>query len=85
MEAGGLDQHNSRRHCSVVRHMLLRDGDWAHFWGAPTYAAGTKNSVYFSNVKDGDTVPHKFTYKMKSPAAPRLPPMGSRKGRAITT
>ena len=42
---------------------------------APTYAAGPKNSVSFSNVKDGDTVPSKFTFKLEvtgyelSPAA----------------
>ena len=41
---------------------------------APTYAA-PKNSVSFSNVKDGDTVPSTFTYKLEvtgyglSPAA----------------
>ena len=27
--------------------------------------AKTKNSVYFTNVKDGDTVPSKFTYKFE--------------------
>ena len=45
---------------------------------SPTYAAGPKNSVSFSNVKDGDTVPSKFTYKLEvtgyelSPAAAGL-------------
>jgi len=44
---------------------------------SPAYAA-PKNSVYFSNVKDGDTVPSTFTYKMEvtgytlSPAADGL-------------
>ena len=42
---------------------------------SPSYAAGPKNSVSFSNVKDGDTVPSKFTYQLEvsgyelSPAA----------------
>ena len=41
---------------------------------SPAYAKG-KNSVFFTNVKDGDTVPSKFTYKFEvtgytlSPAA----------------
>ena len=45
------------------------------FAAAPAYAKGVKNSVSFSNVKDGDTVPAKFTYKFEvtgyglSPAA----------------
>lgn len=45
---------------------------------SPTYAKGPKNSVYFSNVNDGDTVPRKFTYKFEvtgyelSPAADGL-------------
>ena len=44
---------------------------------SPTYAKG-KNSVSFSNVKDGDTVPRNFTYKFEvtgyelSPAAAGL-------------
>ena len=44
---------------------------------APAHAKG-KNSVYFSNVKDGQTVPSKFTYKFDvtgytvSPAAEGL-------------
>lgn len=47
--------------------------------GLPTYAKG-KNSVSFGNVKDGDTVPTKFTYKFEvsgyelSPAAAGLVP-----------
>lgn len=46
--------------------------------GAPAAHAKTKNSVYFSNVKDGDTVPSKFTYQFEvtgyelSPAAAGL-------------
>jgi hypothetical protein len=46
--------------------------------GVPAYAKGPKNSVFFSNVKDGDSVPPKFTYKMEvtgyelSPAAAGL-------------
>jgi hypothetical protein len=45
---------------------------------APPAYAKTKNSVSFSNVKDGDTVPRKFLYKMEvtgyelSPAAAGL-------------
>jgi len=45
---------------------------------SPTYAAGAKNSVYFSNVKDGDTIPPQFTFKFEvtgyelSPAAAGL-------------
>lgn len=47
---------------------------------SPMYAAGPKNSVSFSNVKSGDTVPPKFTYKFEvtgyelSPAAAGLVP-----------
>ena len=47
----------------------------AVFAAAPAYAKGAKNSVGFSNVKDGDTVPPTFTYKFEvtgyglSPAA----------------
>ena len=43
-----------------------------------TYAKGSKNSVSFANVKDGDTVPRKFVYKFEvsgyelSPAADGL-------------
>ena len=43
-----------------------------------TYATGSKNSVSFANVKDGDTVPRKFVYKFEvsgyelSPAADGL-------------
>merc|ERR1719356_402778 len=47
----------------------------------PTYAmAAAKNSVSFTNVKDGDTVPRKFTYQFAvngytlSPAADGLKP-----------
>jgi len=45
---------------------------------SPAYAKGPKNSVYFSNVKDGDTVPRKFLYQFEvtgyelSPAAAGL-------------
>ena len=45
---------------------------------APPVYAAAKNSVYFSNVKDGATVPTKFTYKFEvtgyglSPAAAGL-------------
>ena len=79
MEAGGLDQHNSRRQflrASATAAAAMATGLTSGV--SPTYAAGTKNSVYFSNVKDGDTVPRKFTYKMEvtgyslSPAADGL-------------
>ena len=69
-----LDKYNSRRqflHASAAMAASLTAA-------LPTYAAGTKNSVYFSNVKDGDTVPPKFTYKFEvtgyelSPAAAGL-------------
>ena len=45
---------------------------------SPSYAKAPKNSVYFTNVKDGDTVPSTFTYKFEvtgyelSPAAAGL-------------
>ena len=45
---------------------------------SPACAKGPKNSVYFTNVKDGDTVPSTFTYKFEvtgyalSPAAAGL-------------
>jgi len=60
------EQHNPRRQflgtCAVaaVSTFTLTAA-------SPTYAAmgGPKNSVYFSNVKDGDTVPRIFTYKFE--------------------
>jgi len=45
---------------------------------SPAYAAGPKNGVSFSNVKDGDTIPTQFTFKFDvsnyelSPAAAGL-------------
>jgi hypothetical protein len=40
---------------------------------SPAYAKGPKNSVSFSNVKDGDTVPPKFTYKFEVEGFELLP------------
>lgn len=56
----GPDAINSRR-------QLLRTtaaAAVAALTASPAYAKG-KNSVYFSNIKDGDTVPSKFTYKFE--------------------
>merc|ERR1719473_1089702 len=45
---------------------------------SPAYAKGPKNGVFFTNVKNGDTVPREFTYKFEvtgyelSPAAAGL-------------
>lgn len=71
-----LDQYDSRR-------LFLRTSAAAAMAAtltavSPTYAKGPKNSVYFTNVKDGDTVPRKFTYSFEvtgyelSPAADGL-------------
>jgi len=71
-----LDQHNSRRqflHTSAAAAIAA-----TLTAASPTSAKGPKNSVYFTNVKDGDTVPGKFTYKFEvtgyelSPAAAGL-------------
>ena len=75
MPAAVLDRHNSRRQflgtsaaAAVAATFNL---------ASPAYAKA-KNSVYFSNVKDGATVPSKFTYKFDvtgytvSPAAEGL-------------
>jgi len=70
-----LGQYNSRRQflgasAAAVAATLTS--------ASPVYAKGPKNSVSFSNVKDGDTVPRKFTYKFEvtgyalSPAADGL-------------
>ena len=50
-----------------VRRPHLSDGLRMQPLGTapPAYAKGPKNSVSFSNVKDGDTVPRKFTYKFE--------------------
>mmetsp|Transcript_70944 Transcript_70944/g.112120 ORF Transcript_70944/g.112120 Transcript_70944/m.112120 type:complete len:250 (+) Transcript_70944:26-775(+) len=71
-----LDQDSTRR--QFVRTSAAAALSAALTAASPMYAAGTKNSVYFSNVKDGDTVPSKFTYKFEvtgyslSPAADGL-------------
>lgn len=61
------------------RHFLHTAAAATAFAAAsPTYAAGSKNSVSFSNVKDGDTIPPEFTFKFEvtgyelSPAAAGL-------------
>merc|ERR1719174_516380 len=57
-----LEQHNSRRSflgTSAAAAMA------AALTTAPPAFAKEKNSVSFSNVKDGDTVPSTFTYKME--------------------
>jgi len=57
-----LDQYNSRRQflsTSAAAAMAA-----ALTAASPAYAKGPKNSVDFTNVKDGDTVPSTFTYKM---------------------
>lgn len=66
---------------ALDRRQLLRTSAAAAVGAAlapiPAYAKG-KNSVAFTNVKDGDTVPSKFTYKFDvtgytlSPAAEGL-------------
>jgi len=76
-EPNALDQYNSRRQflrASVAAAM----GATLTTAASPSYAKGPKNSVYFTNVKDGDTVPPKFLYKFEvtgydvSPAAAGL-------------
>jgi hypothetical protein len=75
MEAG-VDHYNSRRQVlgtSAAAAMAMLTA------ASPAYA-GPKNSVSFANVKDGATVPTKFTYKFEvsgyelSPAAAGLKP-----------
>merc|ERR1719164_241673 len=63
----------------VPRRQALRVGLGAATLGLPLASqAKPKNSVLFTNVKDGDTVPPKFTYKFEvtgyelSPAADGL-------------
>ena len=69
------DVHNSRRQFLSTSAAAVAATLTA---ASPTYAKGPKNSVSFSNVKDGDTVPSKFTYKLEvtgyelSPAAAGL-------------
>eukprot|EP00618_Florenciella_parvula_P026541 CAMPEP_0119521534 /NCGR_PEP_ID=MMETSP1344-20130328/37197_1 /TAXON_ID=236787 /ORGANISM="Florenciella parvula, Strain CCMP2471" /LENGTH=198 /DNA_ID=CAMNT_0007559511 /DNA_START=87 /DNA_END=683 /DNA_ORIENTATION=+ len=71
-----LEQRNSRRH--FLGTSAAAAAMAATLTAAPPAYAGAKNSVYFSNVKDGDTVPTKFTYKFEvtgyelSPAAAGL-------------
>jgi len=71
-----LDQYNSRR--QFLRTSAAAAMAAALTTASPTYAKGPKNSVYFTNVKDGDTVPSKFLYKFEvtgyelSPAAAGL-------------
>jgi hypothetical protein len=71
-----LDQYNSRR--QFLRASAAAAMATTFAAASPTYAAGPKNSVNFSNVKDGATVPSKFTYKFEvtgyglSPAADGL-------------
>jgi len=61
MDAGDVGQYNSRRQflqtsaTAAVAATLTAS--------SPAYAIGAKNSVSFTNVKDGDTVPATFTYK----------------------
>jgi len=68
------EQYNSRRHFLRTSAAMAATLTAA----SPTYAKGPKNSVYFTNVKDGDTVPRKFTYAFEvtgyelSPAAAGL-------------
>jgi len=63
----------------VPRRQALKVGLGAATLGLPLASqAKSANSVYFTNVKDGDTVPSKFTYKFEvtgytlSPAAEGL-------------
>ena len=69
-----LEQHNSRRSFLGTSAAAAM----AAALTAPPAFAKEKNSVSFSNVKDGDTVPSKFTYKFEgtgyelSPAAAGL-------------
>lgn len=71
----GLDRYNSRR--QFLRTSAAAAAAATFTAASPTYAA-SKNSVNFSNVKDGATVPSKFTYKFDvtgyelSPAAAGL-------------
>ena len=58
-----LDQYNSRR--QFLRTSAAAAMAAALTTASPTYAKGPKNSVYFTNVKDGDTVPSTFTYKFE--------------------
>mmetsp|Transcript_85479 Transcript_85479/g.148162 ORF Transcript_85479/g.148162 Transcript_85479/m.148162 type:complete len:263 (+) Transcript_85479:47-835(+) len=68
-----LDQYNSRRQFLGTSAAAALAATLTA--ASPAYA---KNSVSFSNVKDGDTVPSKFTYKFEvtgyelSPAAAGL-------------
>ena len=71
-----LDQYNSRRQFLGTSAAAAVA---ATFTGAsPAYAKAPKNSVFFTNVKDGDTVPSTFNYKFEvtgyelSPAAAGL-------------
>lgn len=70
-----LDHYNSRRQFLGTSAAAVAVALTA---ASPTHAKGPKNSVSFSNVKDGDTVPRKFTYKFEvtgyglSPAADGL-------------
>jgi hypothetical protein len=74
--ASVLDQFNSRR--QFLRTSAAAAMTSVLVVGSPAYAKAPKNSVYFTNVKDGDTVPSKFTYKFEvtgyelSPAAAGL-------------
>jgi len=73
-----LDQYNSRRQFLRTSTSAAAAVAATLTAASPTYAKGPKNSVYFSNVKDGQTVPSKFTYKFEvtgyelSPAAAGL-------------
>ena len=55
-----LDQYNSRR--QVLRTSAAAAMAAALTAASPAYAKG-KNSVFFTNVKDGDTVPSTFLYQ----------------------
>lgn len=71
-----LDQYSSRRQLLSMSTAAAMAATFSA--ASPAYAKGPKNSVSFSNVKDGDTVPSKFTYKFEvtgyelSPAAAGL-------------
>jgi len=75
-QTSALDRYNSRR--QFIRVSAAAAMATTLTAASPSYAKGPKNSVSFSNVKDGDTVPTKFVYKFEvsgyelSPAAAGL-------------